>query len=152
MCPCHSPSLLPRHSLPGDRIAILSQGSLICCGSFEYLRHHYGRGHQLSLVTHSLSSHPPPPTVTAGREEPDGPVQASGCPDSTTMISQLIQVRQPSAPPLVGVARVLPLPPEPDPQRLPGGAPWPRAALPPPPAPGPPGRADPPLPAAGGRL
>ena len=34
----------------GDRIAIISQGSLLCCGSFEYLKHKYGRGHRLTLV------------------------------------------------------------------------------------------------------
>lgn len=35
----------------GDRIAIISNGSLICCGSFEFLKHRFGRGHQLTLVT-----------------------------------------------------------------------------------------------------
>lgn len=47
----------------GDRIAIISQGSLLCCGSFEYLKTRFGRGHELTLVTsmqserrHSTSS------------------------------------------------------------------------------------------------
>ena len=39
----------------GDRIAIISNGSLICCGSFEFLRRHFGRGHRLTLVTSSQS-------------------------------------------------------------------------------------------------
>ena len=34
----------------GDRIAIISQGSLLCCGSFEFLKHQYGRGHHLTIV------------------------------------------------------------------------------------------------------
>ncbi len=37
--------------IPGDRIAIISQGSLLCCGTFEYLKHRYGHGHRLTLVT-----------------------------------------------------------------------------------------------------
>ena len=37
----------------GDRIAILSQGSLICCGSFEFIKHQFGKGHTLTLVTAS---------------------------------------------------------------------------------------------------
>ena len=34
----------------GDRIAIISQGSLLCYGSFEFLKHQYGRGHHLTIV------------------------------------------------------------------------------------------------------
>ncbi len=37
----------------GDRIAIISQGSLICCGSFEFLKHRFGQGHRLTLLTTS---------------------------------------------------------------------------------------------------
>ena len=39
----------------GDRIAIISQGSLLCCGSFEYLKTKFGRGHELTLVTNTQS-------------------------------------------------------------------------------------------------
>ena len=39
------------HTHTGDRIAIISKGSLLCCGSFDYLKHHFGRGHRLTLVT-----------------------------------------------------------------------------------------------------
>ena len=35
----------------GDRIAVISKGSLICCGSFEFLRQRFGKGHKLTLVT-----------------------------------------------------------------------------------------------------
>lgn len=56
----------------GDRIAIMSQGSLLCCGSFEYLKHHFGGGHRLILVQsdrkQSLSSRTT--AVTAIDEEP----------------------------------------------------------------------------------
>ena len=37
-------------STPGDRIAILSNGALVCCGSFEYLKNRFGKGHHLTLV------------------------------------------------------------------------------------------------------
>ena len=40
---------------PGDRIAIISQGMLLCCGSFEYLKTRFGRGHELTLVTNTQS-------------------------------------------------------------------------------------------------
>ena len=39
----------------GDRIAIISRGSLLCCGSFEYLKHRFGHGHRLTFVTKSCS-------------------------------------------------------------------------------------------------
>ena len=39
-----------------DRIAIISNGSLICCGSFEFLKHRFGRGHQLALVTNARTN------------------------------------------------------------------------------------------------
>lgn len=39
----------------GDRIAIISQGTLLCCGSFEYLKTRFGRGHELTLVTNTQS-------------------------------------------------------------------------------------------------
>lgn len=39
----------------GDRIAIISNGSLICCGSFEFLKNRFGRGHKLTLVKASHS-------------------------------------------------------------------------------------------------
>ncbi len=48
-------------SLPpaaGDRIAVVSKGSLICCGSFEFLKQRFGRGHKLTLVTASQSTTP----------------------------------------------------------------------------------------------
>ena len=34
----------------GDRIAIISRGSLLCCGTFDFLKHHYGHGHHLTMV------------------------------------------------------------------------------------------------------
>ena len=65
----------------GDRIAIISKGSLLCCGTFDYLKHRFGEGHRLTLVTkvhsdrrQSVSSRTF--TVTAEVEEldsPDGP-------------------------------------------------------------------------------
>ncbi|KAI5434388.1 hypothetical protein KIW84_021288 [Lathyrus oleraceus] len=33
----------------GDRIAIMADGSLKCCGSFLFLKHHYGVGYALTL-------------------------------------------------------------------------------------------------------
>ena len=36
--------------LLGDRIAIISKGSLVCCGSFDYLKHQFGKGHHLTVV------------------------------------------------------------------------------------------------------
>lgn len=55
----------------GDRIAIISKGALLCCGSFEYLKHHFGGGHRLILVQsdrkQSISSRTF--TVTADVEE-----------------------------------------------------------------------------------
>lgn len=34
----------------GDRIAIISSGTLLCAGSFEFLKHHFGRGHHLTIA------------------------------------------------------------------------------------------------------
>ena len=34
----------------GDRIAIISQGKLVCCGSSLFLKGHYGNGYYLTLV------------------------------------------------------------------------------------------------------
>lgn len=34
----------------GDRIAIISKGSLRCCGSFDFLKHQFGRGHHLAVA------------------------------------------------------------------------------------------------------
>lgn len=76
----------------GDRIAILSRGSLICCGSFEFLRHNYGRGHQLSLVTRPTSSHPSQLMPSQEREDTDGALQGRGRRDNTVIITQLIEV------------------------------------------------------------
>lgn len=47
--------LLTTHSMDeaevlGDRIAIMSNGSLKCCGSSLFLKHHYGVGYTLTLV------------------------------------------------------------------------------------------------------
>lgn len=36
--------------LLGDRIAIISKGSLICSGSFDFLKHRFGQGHHLTIV------------------------------------------------------------------------------------------------------
>ena len=35
----------------GDRIAIISKGNLLCCGSFDFLKGRFGRGHHLTVVT-----------------------------------------------------------------------------------------------------
>ncbi|VFQ98820.1 unnamed protein product [Cuscuta campestris] len=47
--------LLTTHSMDeadvlGDRIAIMANGSLKCCGSSLFLKHHYGAGYTLTLV------------------------------------------------------------------------------------------------------
>lgn len=60
----------------GDRIAIISNGSLLCCGSFEYLKHRFGHGHRLTIVARSQSERRPSLasrtfTVTADVEETD---------------------------------------------------------------------------------
>ena len=65
--------------MTGDRIAIISNGSLLCCGSFEYLKHHFGRGHRLTLVTKTQSERRPSIfsrtfTVTADVNENDSEV------------------------------------------------------------------------------
>ena len=55
----------------GDRIAIISQGSLLCCGSFEYLKHRFGHGHRLTFVIKSCSDYSlslPPRTFTTNAE------------------------------------------------------------------------------------
>ena len=45
--------------MTGDRIAIISRGSLLCCGSFEYLKHRFGRGNRLTLVIRSQNERKP---------------------------------------------------------------------------------------------
>ena len=41
----------------GDRIAIISEGSLLSCGSLNYLKHRFGYGYKLTLVTKTSSDH-----------------------------------------------------------------------------------------------
>ncbi|XP_061362601.1 ABC transporter A family member 1 isoform X1 [Gastrolobium bilobum] len=53
--------LLTTHSMDeadelGDRIAIMANGSLKCCGSSLFLKHHYGVGYTLTLVKVSPSA------------------------------------------------------------------------------------------------
>jgi len=96
--------------LLGDRIAIISNGSLLCSGSFEFLRHQYGRGHRLTLVTSSQSERRSSNTshtftVTAEIEATDhsSPLPSSPTPlnltseDSVQNISLFIQGFIPSA-------------------------------------------------------
>ena len=40
----------------GDRIAIISKGELITCGSFFYLKLRFGKGHILTLARQTQSS------------------------------------------------------------------------------------------------
>jgi ATP-binding cassette subfamily A (ABC1) protein 3 len=58
--------LLTTHSMDeaeelGDRIGIMANGSLKCCGSSIFLKHHYGVGYTLTLVktspTVSVAAH-----------------------------------------------------------------------------------------------
>ena len=101
--------ITPFLSLPpstGDRIAIISNGSLLCCGSFEFLRHRFGRGHQLTLVTTSQSERRTSTTshtftVTAEVEDTDNSPSLPSSPiplnltaeDNVQNISLCIQVR-----------------------------------------------------------
>lgn len=62
----------------------------MCCGSFDYLKHHFGQGHRLTLVTKVQSDRRPSTasrtfTVTAEVEEPDHAQvsPSSGAPDET---------------------------------------------------------------------
>ena len=57
----------------GDRIAIIASGSLLCCGSFEYLRNRFGRGHHLVLVRSSAEAQPAPPITHDDCIGQDGP-------------------------------------------------------------------------------
>ena len=36
----------------GDRIAIMAEGNLRCCGSSTFLKNEYGIGYSLTVVTH----------------------------------------------------------------------------------------------------
>lgn len=40
----------------GDRIAIISKGELITCGSFFYLKQRFGKGHILTVVRQMQSN------------------------------------------------------------------------------------------------
>ena len=51
----------------GDRIAIISKGELLCCGSYFFLRNRFGKGHQLVIATQ-------PPSNDTHVEETDGSV------------------------------------------------------------------------------
>ena len=60
----------------GDRIAVISKGSLLCCGSFEYLKHRFSQGLRLTLVTRTESDRRPSVSsrtfsVTADIEQQD---------------------------------------------------------------------------------
>ena len=48
----------------GDRIAIMSQGQLQCCGSSLFLKNHYGVGYQLVIEK--------PPSNSTKKDDPDG--------------------------------------------------------------------------------
>lgn len=107
-CICLSSTIInffPHQS--GDRIAIISQGTLLCCGSFEYLRTRFGRGHELTLVTntqsdrrHSTSSRTF--VIQADVEETDqgslvenhSPVPPIAMEDAVDRISNFIRVRK----------------------------------------------------------
>jgi ATP-binding cassette subfamily A (ABC1) protein 1 len=41
----------------GDRIAIIAQGKLCCCGTSLFLKSQYGSGYYLTLVKKDLVSH-----------------------------------------------------------------------------------------------
>lgn len=76
----------------GDRIAIISNGSLLCCGSFEFLKHRFGRGHQLTLVAagneRRSSTSSRTFTVTADVEETDHAPPSSPDPAHFEAITQ----------------------------------------------------------------
>ena len=104
----HTCMLTHTHTYAGDRIAIISSGSLICCGSFEFLRRRFGQGHRLTLVTSSrshrrasTSSHTH--TVTMQSEDTDHAhpapsrtyqPEASALEDRTKRITSFVQVRR----------------------------------------------------------
>lgn len=74
----------------GDRIAIISKGSLLCCGSFDYLKHRFGEGHRLTLVTKVQSDRRPSVssrtfTITAEVEEPDVAEVSADIPDNSVV-------------------------------------------------------------------
>ena len=104
MCVCACYKCIRSYVLfPGDRIAIISQGSLLCCGSFEYLRHKYGRGHRLTLVTRSLEEHksPEPPrsfTVTADIEDVDSDLPADSTDQPHPSTPTQLDLPRPSSP------------------------------------------------------
>lgn len=66
----------------GDRIAIISKGSLLCCGSFDFLKHHYGRGHHLNMV---LGDVPVPPVQQQEEGEEERVVQCQQASNSDIM-------------------------------------------------------------------
>ena len=37
----------------GDRIAIISKGKLVCCGSSLFLQNHFGSGYQVTFLTNN---------------------------------------------------------------------------------------------------
>ena len=90
----HSPSLPPLHAghtimlathhmdeaeILGDRIAIISKGELLCCGSFFFLKKQFGKGHQLVVALQR-----------GGREEAPGDQTDGQVQDVSDFVSSLI--------------------------------------------------------------
>lgn len=67
----------------GDRIAIISKGNLLCCGSFDFLKGRFGRGHHLTVVTSRQT--PVALDPSSGQEGIDGEE------DNTQKITQYLQ-------------------------------------------------------------
>ncbi|XP_037086261.1 ATP-binding cassette sub-family A member 7-like [Pollicipes pollicipes] len=62
----------------GDRIAIISQGSLQCCGSSLFLKSHFGSGYYLTLARYMESL--VTLRISSDTEVPDAPAEALGDP------------------------------------------------------------------------
>lgn len=53
--------------LLGDRIAIISQGKLCCCGTPLYLKAKLGTGYYLTVVKKEVDSRTPSTSASAGK-------------------------------------------------------------------------------------
>lgn len=70
LAPGHTIMLATHHmdeaEILGDRIAIISKGELLCCGSFFFLKKQFGKGHQL-VVAQQQSGEEVPGDYTDGQ-------------------------------------------------------------------------------------
>lgn len=77
----------------GDKIAIMANGKLRCCGSSLYLKQKYGVGYQLSVEKGSRGDHPEQTMILKSGSDPDAEANLAGAKtrDEDDMLTDIVQ-------------------------------------------------------------